>query len=180
MLSDTAQHQDNPKIVARDAISRFLGTPTGNADSQVAELTAAEVAEIAAAAGDKLTARTVIKSVISRAYDRRQTAAAGEARQRSESWRRSALARAVLENLGGLSPDTSAKIVQHLTPEDLDALDGCESRQDVEDAMQLAEQSRSDRETLQEAAQEAAKSHGTNETPATDAAPAAEPVAAAS
>jgi hypothetical protein len=154
MLSDTQQHKYNPLIVARDAISRFLGTPTGNADSQVAELTTAEVAEIAAAAADKQTARAIIKTVLSRANDRRQTAAAEEAPQREQSWRRLSLARAVLENLGGLPSAAAEGVVKHLTAEDLDALLACKTKQDVEDAMQLAEQARSDREALAAAEKE--------------------------
>jgi hypothetical protein len=88
-----AAHRD-----ARNAVRRFLGNPTGQADTMVRELTVEEQQRIVAAAGDRDTARDAIKQVLTDAYERRRKeheAAAQDTRARHD--RRDAVRLALFE-----------------------------------------------------------------------------------
>lgn len=123
------------RVAARDAVSRFLGNPNGQAEQMVSpsELTDQEVSEILAAAGDRFTARDGIKAVFSQAYDRRRTEGAEEAQHRSASLRRSLSARKVMERLGA-SVDESLDTVRRLTAEEIAGLAALDGNADPEDA----------------------------------------------
>jgi len=106
------------RVVARDAMARFLGQPTGNAQSAVQELTDVEAAEVADAAADRHTARQAIKGVLSRAYDRRRVAAQREAGEKGEFLRRRGLAQRVLEQALHLNVADAADVARKLSPDD--------------------------------------------------------------
>ena len=108
----------DPRVAARDAIARFLGQPTGNAQSAVQELTDVEAAEVADAAGDRYTARREIKAVLTRAYDRRRVAAQREAGEKGEFLRRRGLAQRVLEQALHLHVAAAADVAHRLSPDD--------------------------------------------------------------
>jgi hypothetical protein len=98
-----AAHRD-----ARNAVRRFLGNPTGQADTMVRELTVEEQQRIVAAAGDRDTARDAIKQVLTDAYERRRKeheAAAQDTRARHDQ--RDAV-RLALFNAGAPREDVAA------------------------------------------------------------------------
>lgn len=114
------------RTAAAALVERFLGHQGSLRDATVAELNDDEVREVLAAGGDRHSAKSVIKSVISRAYDRRRDAAANEARDRESALRRSALAAAALETLEGLNAEQAASLASKLTPEQQEAaIAGC-------------------------------------------------------
>jgi len=121
-----------PRIQAREAVSRFLGHPNGQAEKMVAELADDEVAAIVAAAGDKHTARQAIKDVFSRNHDRRSAAFAVEATRRAERSRRSSSARKVLDRELGLGGD-SAVLITFLDEAEREILAGLELEHEVAD-----------------------------------------------
>lgn len=90
----TPEELAEQRLAARNLIHRFLGNPTGQAETMVEQLNDEEVARIVAAGEVKETARDVIKSVFTAAYERRRiehsaAATAGRARlqQRSAAMR---------------------------------------------------------------------------------------------
>jgi hypothetical protein len=115
-----------PRIAARDAVSRFLQVPSGNAASQVADLLDEEVNQIVAAVADKDTARQQIKDVFTRAYDRRRESAGAEVKEVMANGDRSARARKVLERELGLSVAESIDAVGKASAEQLAALGALE------------------------------------------------------
>lgn len=134
-LAPAAVPPEDPRLVARNAVHRFLGNPTGQASMMVAELTDGEVEQIVAAAADKQTARQAIKDVMTKAYDRRRTAASEEARQDSERLRRSASARKVLLRETDFNDEQTAEFLGHCTEEEMASLAKLESEQDCFEAV---------------------------------------------
>ncbi len=127
----TSAPEIDPRVAARDAIHRFLGEPTGNASQTVETLDDPEVAEIVVAAGDRQTARSQIKRILTRAYDRRSSHAAEEARTRNALLRRRAQAQAALERglsmppgeahqLAAALPESDQRILAELAGDDPD------------------------------------------------------------
>lgn len=116
---------------ARDVLARALGQPTGNAQSQVAELTDDEVAEVVAAGENRHTTRDRVKQILKQAYDRRSLAAQREAREKGEVLRRRGLAQRVLEQALGCSVPDAARIAAALDPADQQLLAELDGREDV-------------------------------------------------
>jgi hypothetical protein len=122
-----------PRVLARDAVHRCLGNPTGQAQKLVADLTDDEIAAINAAAADKRTARAEIKRIFAKAHERRSESAAAEARQRQTSLRRLGLARKVLERELQLAVPESVSIAGDLSEAELEVLAGFEREHDCAD-----------------------------------------------
>lgn len=119
-----------PRVIARNAVHRFLGNPTGQAQQMVADLTDGEVTEVNAAAADKRTARAEIKRIFARAHERRGESAAFEARQRQTRLRRVGLARKVLERELQLHVAESVALAGFLQEHELEALASLEHAHD--------------------------------------------------
>lgn len=60
----------DPRVTARDIVSRHFGIPNGNAAAEIADFNDAEIAAIVAAGND----RDAIKAVFSGVYDRKREA----------------------------------------------------------------------------------------------------------
>lgn len=114
--------KQNVRLAARDAIHRFLGNPTGQAEAMVGELNPAEAEAIAEAGENKQTARQEIKAVLSRAYDRRSASAAEEARRKSERLRRFGLARAVIAAATRAGTADALRLARGLNHAEIDSL----------------------------------------------------------
>jgi hypothetical protein len=81
---EVAQPEPPDRDLAAEMVSRFLGHQGSRARDEVADLNDAEAWDVIRAAGDRYSARAVIKSVIGRAYDRRRDEAAKASQVRRE------------------------------------------------------------------------------------------------
>jgi hypothetical protein len=159
----------DPRVAARDAIHRFLGLATGNAQTAVNELTDDDVAEVVAAAADRYTARQNIKAIQARAYDRRRLAAQREAGEKGEYLRRRALAQRVLEQELHVALEHAVDIAHKLSREDVDRLAELDGQEDVAGVAQ-AILDRAERVAQAAAADEPTDVIVSPETPAAEAA----------
>lgn len=121
----------DPRVLARDAIARHLGQPTGGAQSAVNELTDEEVAGVVAATSDRHTARDEIKRVLTQAYDRRRVAAQREAGVKGEFLRRRGLAERVLSQSLHMSVAGAAQVSRRLSEGELTLLAELDGLDDV-------------------------------------------------